>query len=187
MHNWTVLSACLPAPCVLTAPCSREPEHLAELILSTLWSVCSAEFNTIRVFPNFLVKVTPIQQTTTVTLMGRREHGAGKSVRFAGTGGCWYWADWENRDSASLLFRKWLSYISGILSWCRCFSVSRGLEEGYKSFVSGHLSLCGPDLYFFPNPGLTWLKVWGAGSVWQLACCDTKHCVAVVVAVSGFW
>lgn len=56
---------------------------MAELILSALWSVCSVEFNRRCVFPNFLIKITPIQQTTPVTLMGKREHGAGKSIRLA--------------------------------------------------------------------------------------------------------
>lgn len=31
----------------------------------------------------FLIKVTPIRQTTTVTLIGEREYVAGKSVRLA--------------------------------------------------------------------------------------------------------
>lgn len=48
---------------------------------STLRSVYSAEFNVKCVFSHFLIKVTPVQQPATVTLVGEREDVSGNSIR----------------------------------------------------------------------------------------------------------
>lgn len=101
------------------AQCSRESEHLAEFILSALCSVCSVKLNTRCVFPRFLIKATPIQQTNHCDFNGGKGARGRKIYQVS-------W-DWENLSLPSVhtcpvtaflfSFLQALEKVSWIIHW----------------------------------------------------------------------